>query len=186
MPDMTHQNNNISQRKRLNDMLRVDHAGENGAVRIYDGQKLVLEAAGLTEAAARVGHMAEQEQHHLTTFDRLLSENAVRPTVLSPLWNAAGFSLGVVTALMGEKAAMACTEIVEEVIDDHYAEQLAELEGHPEFQELTDTIRSFREDEAAHRQTAIEHGATEASAYPILRRVIRAGCHAAIKISEKI
>ncbi len=170
----------------IKSMLRVDHAGEYGAVRIYDGQRLVLEAAGKTEAAKRVAHMAEQEQHHLDTFDRLLAENEIRPTLLSPLWNAAGFTLGVVTALMGEKAAMACTEIVEEVIDDHYGNQLAELAGQDDAEALSQTIQKFRADEAAHRQTAVDHGAMDAPAYPIMRQVIRAGCQVAIKLSEKI
>lgn len=172
--------------KHIKSMLRVDHAGEYGAVRIYDGQKLILEAAGKTSAAQRVAHMAEQEQHHLRSFDHLLNHHQIRPTVLSPLWNAAGFSLGVVTALMGEKAAMACTEIVEEVIDDHYGEQLEALGELDDDHDLSATIRDFRADEAAHRQTALEHGATDAPAYPLMRRVIRAGCQLAIKVSEKI
>jgi len=109
-------------------MIRVDHAGEYGAVRIYEGQLAVFDARGSgTKAAAAIRKMAEQEQHHLKTFDRLVNERRVRPTALEPVWRLAGFALGAATALMGEKATMACTAAVEEVIDDHYAAQLERL-----------------------------------------------------------
>ena len=105
-----------------NRMIRVDHAGEYGAVRIYEGQLAVLEArTGSRDAAATIRKMAQQEQHHLETFDKLIVERRVRPTALEPIWRIAGFALGAATALMGEKAAMACTAAVEEVIDEHYA-----------------------------------------------------------------
>ena len=107
-------------------MIRVDHAGEYGAVRIYAGQLAVLGAAK-TKAADAIRHMAEQEREHLKRFDALIIERRVRPTVLQPVWQVAGFALGAATALMGEKAAMACTEAVEEVIDRHYAEQIEKL-----------------------------------------------------------
>jgi len=117
----------MSQRKnRIAEMLRVDHAGEYGAVAIYKGQQAVFGKSPKTrEIAAQLAEMEAEEQKHLTAFDDLLNEHEVRPTALAPLWNVAGFGLGVVTALMGEKAAHACTEAVETVIEGHYADQIA-------------------------------------------------------------
>ncbi len=172
---------------RLKEMLRVDHAGEYGAVAIYKGQQAVFGKNHKTrEIAAKLAEMEAEEQRHLDAFDDLLNENEVRPTALGPIWNVAGFGLGVVTALMGEKAAHACTEAVETVIEKHYAEQIDELEGQDEHSELRDRFIEFREDELHHRDIAIEEGAREAPGYGVLSRVIKAGCHAAIRISEKI
>ena len=169
--------------KNLARMIRVDHAGEHGAVQIYAGQLAVL---GHTPAGETIRHMQAQEQDHLDTFDRLIAENGVRPTALSPVWSVAGYALGAVTALMGEKAAMACTAAVEEVIDGHYAAQAAALEqdgdGHAAFK---DTIERFRVDEVAHRDTALAHGAEEAPGYRVLSETIKAGCRLAIKLSER-
>ena len=118
----------LANARRLAEMIRVDHAGEHGAVRIYDGQKAVFDKIeGKEEMVELVAHMAEQEQEHLAYFDALMSERDIRPTVLSPFWDMAGFTLGAVTALMGEKAAMACTAAVETEIDAHYAAQLEAL-----------------------------------------------------------
>jgi 3-demethoxyubiquinol 3-hydroxylase len=162
-------------------MIRVDHAGEYGAVRIYEGQLAVLGKRG---SADTIRHMAEQEQRHLKTFDRLVNERRVRPTALAPLWRVAGYALGMGTALLGEKAAFACTAAVEEAIDAHYAAQIAELgERDPE---LKNTVEDFRADEAAHRQTALDHGAEQAPGYKLLSEAIKAGCRVAIKLSEKI
>jgi len=172
---------------RLKEMLRVDHAGEYGAVAIYKGQQAVFRKNAATrDTAAKLQEMEAEEQLHLDEFDDLLNKHEVRPTAMGPLWNAAGFGLGVVTALMGEKAAHACTEAVETVIEKHYADQIDELEGDIEHAELRDRFIKFREDELHHRDIAIEEGAREAPGYGILSRVIKAGCHAAIKISEKI
>ena len=170
---------------RIAEMLRVDHAGEYGAVQIYRGQRAVFDKlAGKEETAALLEEMEAGEQSHLETFDRLLAERKVRPTLMSPLWNAAGFALGAGTALMGEKAAMACTAAVEEVIEQHYAEQAEELETiEPD---LADTVKEFREDELEHKHTAEDAGAAEAPGYGLLKAVIQAGCRAAIKISEKV
>lgn len=166
-------------------MIRVDHAGEYGAVRIYQGQLAVLGASPATARAAElVRHMAAQEDHHLETFDRLIAERDVRPTVLAPVWHAAGFALGAATALMGEKAAMACTEAVEEVIDEHYAAQQERLKGRDT--ELEDVVARFRAEEIEHRDTARAEGAKEAPAYPVLTSVIKAGCRLAIRLSERI
>ena len=164
-------------------MIRVDHAGEYGAVRIYQGQLAVLGARN-SQAVDAIRHMAEQEQRHLKSFDALVNERRVRPTALEPLWRIAGFALGAATALMGEEAAMACTAAVEDVIDEHYATQVARLgDKDPE---LKDTVESFRIDEAAHRETAIAHGAEQATGYRLLSKSIKAGCRLAIALSEKI
>jgi ubiquinone biosynthesis monooxygenase Coq7 len=164
-------------------MIRVDHAGEYGAVRIYEGQLAVLGRRGSADAGT-IRHMAEQEQRHLKKFDTLVNERRVRPTALAPVWQVAGFALGAATALMGEKAAFACTAAVEEAIDDHYASQIAVLgDSDPA---LKETITDFRADEAAHRQTALDHGAEQAPGYKFLSEAIKAGCRVAIKLSEKI
>jgi ubiquinone biosynthesis monooxygenase Coq7 len=162
-------------------MLRVDHAGEYGAVRIYEGQLAVL---GRTPAGAVIRRMAEQEHQHLRTFDRLLPERRVRPTVLSPLWHAAGFALGAATALLGEKAAMACTVAVEEVIDEHYAAQAAALGG--DEPEIKAVIEEFRQDELAHRDEGLAHGAAEAPGYELLSAGIKAASRLAIWLSTRV
>jgi len=164
-------------------MIRVDHAGEYGAVQIYRGQLAVL---GHTASGDTIRHMEAQEQEHLATFDRLIAENGVRPTALAPIWNLAGYALGAATALMGEKAAMACTAAVEEVIDEHYAGQAAALEKDGEAQaDFKKTIEKFRADEIQHRDTALEHGAEQAPGYRVLSETIKAGCRLAIKLSER-
>ena len=171
--------------RRIADMLRVDHAGEYGAVAIYRGQRAVFEKlphkAG---TAALIKEMEDGEAHHLETFDRLLAERKIRPTLLAPFWNAAGFGLGAATALMGEKAAMACTVAVEDVIEKHYADQIDALKDREP--ELAETVRQFREDELEHKHTAADAGADEAPGYKILSAAIRLGCRAAIRIAEKI
>lgn len=170
---------------RMHEMLRVDHAGEYGAIRIYKGQLAVLASRankrGTTEL---IQHMEEQEREHLETFNRIVNERKVRPTALTPVWHVAGFALGAATALMGEKAAMACTAAVEGVIEDHYQSQLDEI-GDTE-PELTKTIEKFRDDEVEHRETAIESGAEQAPGYRLLSEAIRAGTKLAIRLSEKI
>ena len=163
-------------------MLRVDQAGEYGATRIYAGQLAVLRAN--CPEAKLISRMAAQEQRHLQRFDRLMSQRRVRPTALQPLWNVAGFALGAATALMSEKAALACTDAIETEIDRHYSRQLEELgEGDPE---LSTDIAEFRADELEHRDTAREAGATGALGYPILTAAIRAGCRVAIGLSKRI
>ncbi|MBS0333576.1 MAG: demethoxyubiquinone hydroxylase family protein [Proteobacteria bacterium] len=170
---------------RLAEILRVDHAGEMAAVAIYRGQRQVLgAAAGHERIAGQLEHMAAQEAGHLARFERLLTERRVRPTALAPVWRVAAFALGAGTALMGDKAAHACTEAVETVIEAHYADQIAELaERDPE---LAAELAKFRDEELAHRDLAVEEGARGAPAYGLLSAVIGAGCRAAIKISEKL
>lgn len=162
-------------------MLRVDHAGEYGAVRIYEGQLAVLRN---TAAGPVIARMAEQEHKHLAAFDRLLPERRVRPTVLSPIWHAAGFALGAATALLGEKAAMACTVAVEEVIDEHYAAQ-AEALGDDE-PEIKAVIEEFRQDELGHRDEGLAHGAAEAPGYELLTAGIKAASRLAIWLSTRV
>lgn len=170
---------------RLSEILRVDHAGELGAVAIYRGQRAVLNRApGRDRIAFQLQEMEAHEAEHLASFDRLLTERRVRPTLLAPIWRAAGFTLGAATALLGEKAAHACTEAVETVIEAHYAGQIAEL-GEREPALAADLTR-FRDEELAHRDQAAAEGAREAPGYPLLAAAIRAGCRAAIKISEKL
>ncbi len=170
-----------AQAARLAEILRVDHAGELAAVQIYRGQKAVM---GASPAAKHFAEMERQEAEHLARFDRLLTEKRVRPTALAPVWRLAGFALGAGTALLGEKAAHACTEAVETVIEEHYAGQIAELaERDPE---LAAELAKFRDEELAHRDAAVEEGAREAPGHALLSAVIGAGCRAAIKISEKI
>nr|WP_278253983.1 demethoxyubiquinone hydroxylase family protein [Caulobacter sp. CCUG 60055] len=165
--------------------MRVDHAGELGAVHIYRGQRAVLNRApGKDRIAFQLQEMEAHEAEHLAAFDDLLTARRVRPTLMTPLWRAAGFALGAGTALLGEKAAHACTEAVESVIEQHYAGQIAELEETEP--DLAAKLTKFRDDELAHRDQAVEEGARQAPAYPLLSAVIRAGCRAAIKISEKV
>ena len=168
----------------LERMIRVDHAGELGAARIYDGQLAVF---GPTHAATPViRKMKDQEQSHLETFDRLVVEKGVRPTALSPLWDAAGFALGAATALLGEKAAMACTAAVEEVINEHYQGQRDTLKRWGVEKDFEKTVASFQADEVHHRDTAYRHGAKEAAGYRALSGAIKAGCRAAIWLSKRI
>jgi len=163
-------------------MLRVDQAGEYGATRIYAGQLAVLRPN--CPEAKLIARMAAQEERHLERFDALIAKRRVRPTALQPLWNVAGFALGAATALMSEKAALACTDAVETEIDRHYQQQLDELgEDDPE---LAADIAEFRADELEHRDTARAAGATEAVGYPLLTAAIRAGCRVAIELSKRI
>jgi ubiquinone biosynthesis monooxygenase Coq7 len=162
-------------------MIRVDHAGEYGAVRIYEGQLAVLSG---TEMEAPIRDMAEQEKKHLKAFDALIGERRIRPTLLSPLWHVAGFALGAGTAMLGPKAAMACTQAVEEVIEEHYAAQAEKL-GDDEAP-LREMIEEYRADEIEHRDRAIEEGAKEAPGYEILTGAVKAGSKLAIWLSTRI
>lgn len=168
-------------REEIHSMLRVDHAGELGARRIYEGQLAVL---GDHPAAAEIEHMKEQEQVHLDTFESLLNSYQARPSLLTPLWNGAGFMLGAATAAMGPKAAMACTIAVEEVIGEHYRQQAERLDDSEA--ELRATICQFRDEELEHRDTARDHDGEKAIGYPVLRQVIQAGCHVAIAVAKRV
>jgi len=168
-------------RQTVERVIRVDHAGEYGAKRIYEGQLAVL---GRGEYGPVIERMKEQEQVHLDTFARLIAERRVRPTALLPFWHVAGFALGAATALMGHRAAMACTVAVEEAIDEHYQAQEkalgddeATLRGH---------VEKFRAEELEHRDIGLEHEAEQAPGYRLLSAAIKTGCKVAIKLSERI
>ncbi|MBR9826537.1 MAG: demethoxyubiquinone hydroxylase family protein [Alphaproteobacteria bacterium] len=171
---------------RIREMIRVDHAGEYGAVAIYRGQRAVFKnLPHKSRIATQLHEMEADEQHHLDAFDDLIREGRSRPTALAPLWQIGGRALGTITALMGERAAHACTEAVETVIEGHYARQVEELRAMGE-DELADMFDKFREEEVAHKDLAVEEGARDAAGYPVLSAVIKAGCHTAIRIAEKI
>jgi ubiquinone biosynthesis monooxygenase Coq7 len=162
-------------------MIRVDQAGEYGAARIYAGQLAILK--GRPEAEA-ISEMAEKEHQHLARFDDMMIDRAVRPTLLSPIWHVAGYALGAATALAGPKTAMACTEAVEQVIEEHYAAQkeaLGTSDG-----ELSTLIDEARADETDHKQRAIAAGARDAPAHGPVTAAIRAGTRVAIWLSERV
>jgi 3-demethoxyubiquinol 3-hydroxylase len=162
-------------------MIRVDHAGEYGARRIYEGQLAVL---GRRQDAEPIRHMAAQEKRHLDAFDKLVGERRVRPTALHPLWHVAGYALGAATALLGREAAMACTVAVEEVIDEHYRKQAAALGGADP--ELSGMIETFRAEEIEHRDIGLAEGAKRAPAYDLLKGAIKAGSRVAIWLAERV
>lgn len=171
----------LSREEMLERMIRVDHAGEFGAVRIYEGQYAVLKN---TDQADTIKHMMEQELVHRDRFEKLIAERRVRPTLLSPLWHVAGFALGAGTAMMGKEAAMACTEAVEEVIDEHYQHQI-EMLGDDE-KELKETIQQFRDEEIEHRDIARANGAAEAPGYELLTGAVKTGSKLAIWLSSRL
>lgn len=174
-----------ARKARLAEMLRVDHAGELAAVHIYRGQRAVLAFANGREALAeQLGRMEAHEARHLARFDELITQRRVRPTLLAPLWRAAGFALGASTALIGERTTHACTDAVESVIEGHYADQIAEIESlEPE---LAAELAGFRDEELAHQREAVEAGAREGPAAGLISAVIRGGCRVAIKVCERI
>ena len=166
----------------LEEIIRVDHAGEYGATRIYDGQISIF--GKNSKIGKTIQHMADQEEEHIEKFNELILEHRVRPTALLPLWNIAGYTLGATTAMMGEKAAMACTVAVEKVIGEHYRKQQDLLEN--DQKELKKTIKKFEKDELEHHDVGIEHDAENAPGYSIMTKVIEFGCKTAIAISKKI
>ena len=162
-------------------IVRVDHAGEYGAKRIYEGQLAVL--GDDPEIGPLLRHMAEQEAKHLEAFETMIVERRARPSVLHPLWHAAGYTLGAGTALLGPRAAMACTVAVEEVIDEHYARQAAEL-GDDE-PDLKARIEAFRAEEQEHRDIGLDHGAERTPGYRVLSGAIKTGSRLAIWLAER-
>ena len=193
-------------RELLDRFLRVDHAGEFGADRIYAGQLAVLGPKGpgplpfipssgrvvsAEETGKLIQHMWDQEKEHLAAFNRLLPQHRVRPTALLPFWNVAGFALGAGTALLGREAAMACTVAVEETITDHYNDQIMKLlaikdELTEEERDILQVITKCRDEEEEHRDIGYEEEAEKAIAYPVLSGAIKIGCKAAIWISERV
>ena len=166
----------------LEEIIRVDHAGEFGATRIYDGQIAIF--GKKSKIGKTIKHMADQEQEHIETFEKLILNHRVRPTALLPVWNVAGYFLGVATAMMGKKAAMACTVAVEKVIGEHYHKQLSLLKG--DQKKLKATIKKFAQDELEHHDIGIAHDAEKTPGYTILTKFIEMGCKTAIAVSKKI
>ena len=169
-------------KKILEEIIRVDHAGEYGATRIYDGQIFVF--GKNSKIGKTIQHMADQEKEHIETFEKLIIKHRVRPTLLLPIWNIAGYFLGVSTALMGKKAAMACTVAVEKVIGEHYKNQSLTLEN--DQKKLKSTIQKFEKDELEHHDIGIENDAEKTPGYKLLNKIISLGCKTAIGISKKI
>ena len=171
--------------KTLEEIIRVDHAGERGALKIYEGQLLALKTIKQDNALKdKIEKMKEHEREHLEYFEKEIQKRKIKPTYLLPLWDLMGVTLGFGTALLGKKAAMLCTASVEEVIEDHYQNQLKKL-GNDEM-ELKAKIEKFKDDEAGHKNIAYESGATNKGLYSIMDKVIRTGSRIAITISEKI
>ena len=174
--------NNHTDKKVLEEIIRVDHAGEYGATKIYDGQIAVF--GKNSKIGKTIQHMADQEKEHIETFEKLIVQNRVRPTALMPIWNMAGYLLGVSTALMGEKTAMACTVAVESVIGNHYKKQAKQL-GNDQ-KKLRTTIKKFEKDELEHHDIGINHNAKNALGYKLISKIITIGCKTAINVSKKI
>lgn len=173
----------LTREEEISRIIRVDHAGEYGAVRIYQGQLAVM--GDRHPLSGKLKHMQKQEEEHLDAFNRLIADRRVRPTVLTPLWDLAGFTLGAATALMGDKAAMACTVAIEECIDGHYAEQSRRLEGDASETDLKAKVDQFRAEELEHRDTAVEHGARDMPGFGLMYNAIQAGSKLAIFISSR-
>ncbi len=172
-------------RARRAEILRVDHAGEYAAVHIYRAQQAVFQGrAGHEAVAADMEEMRGQEAVHLARFDALLNAERVRPTIMTPVWRLAALGLGAGTALLGEKAAHACTEAVESVIEEHYADQIAELADRDPA--LAAELTQFRDEELAHHDHAVAQGSRDAPGQRLLSAVIKAGCRVAIKVSERV
>jgi len=171
--------------KTLEEIIRVDHAGERGAIKIYEGQLLALKTIVQdNELKDKIEEMKEHEKEHLEYFEKEIQKRSIKPTHLLPLWDLMGITLGFGTAILGKKAAMLCTASVEEVIEDHYQNQIKKI-GNDEM-ELKAKIEKFKGDEINHKNIAYEAGATNKGLYSIMDKVIKTGSRIAIAISEKI
>ena len=172
-------------KKFLEEIIRVDHAGERGAIKIYEGQLLALKTFKQNESLRKkIEDMKEHEKEHYEFFDKEIQKRNIAPTRLLPLWDLMGVTLGFGTAMLGEKAAMLCTASVEEVIDGHYKNQTLKLKEDEKI--LREKIIKFREDELNHKNIAYENGATKKGAYGLLDKIIKTSSRIAIAISEKI
>ena len=171
--------------KKLEEFIRVDHAGERGAIKIYEGQLLALNTIINDEDLKRtIINMKEHEEEHCNFFEDEIKKRNIRPTKLLPLWDLLGLGLGFGSTVLGKKAAMLCTASVEEVIDSHYKSQIDQI-GSDE-KNLKNNITKFRNDEIHHKDIAYSKGATKEGFYSIIDKVIKTGSKLAIKISEKI
>lgn len=175
----------LSEEELVDRIVRVDHAGEVGADKIYEGQLAVLRN---TPVGPLIQEMWDEEKEHRETFEKLIVEHRVRPTALLPLWNIAGFILGAGTAVLGKEAAMACTVAVEETIGEHYNDQIRQLiEIDPgKYKDLLQTLKKFRDDELHHLDTGLEHDALKAPFYDAMSTIIKTGCRTAIWLSERV
>jgi ubiquinone biosynthesis monooxygenase Coq7 len=172
-------------KKYLEEIIRVDHAGERGAIKIYEGQLLALKTFKQDEDLKRqIEEMKEHEKEHYEFFDKEIRKRNIKPTKLLPIWDLLGVTLGFGTAMLGKKAAMLCTASVEEVIDGHYKSQTYKLEE--DEKELKNKINKFRDDELDHKDIAYENGATKDGLYGLLDKIIKTSSYIAIKISEKV
>ena len=172
-------------KKTLEEIIRVDHAGERGAIKIYEGQLLALKTIKQDETLKdMIEEMKEQEKEHLEYFEKEIQKRKIKPTYFLPLWDLMGVTMGFGSALLGKKAAMLCTASVEEVIEVHYKNQLKKL-GNDEM-DLKAKIEKFKEDEVDHKNIAYEAGASNKGIYSVMDKVIRTGSRIAITISEKI
>ena len=171
--------------KILEEIIRVDHAGERGAIKIYEGQLLALSTIKQDKNLKKIiEEMKEHEKEHLEYFEKEIQKRNMKPTYLLPLWDLMGVSLGFGSALLGKKATLLCTASVEEVIEDHYENQLGKI-GEDE-KDLKTKIEKFKGDEVNHKNTAYESGASRTGIYSIMDKIIRTGSKIAITISEKI
>ena len=172
-------------KKKIEEFIRVDHAGERGAVKIYEGQLLALNTFVKDESLKKIiEDMKNHEKEHSEFFENEIKKRNITPTKLLPLWDLLGVGLGFGSTLLGKKAAMLCTASVEEVIDEHYLNQINQLDEDEKF--LKNKITKFREDELNHKDIAYEKGATKKGPYSILDKIIKTGSKIAINISEKI
>ena len=171
--------------KKLEEFIRVDHAGERGAIKIYEGQLLALSTiVKNNDLKEMIRDMKEHEQEHCNFFEDEIKKRNIKPTKLLPLWDLLGLGLGFGSTVLGKKAAMLCTASVEEVIDDHYKNQIDQIGSDENI--LKNKITKFRNDEIHHKDIAYNEGATKEGFYTIIDRVIKTGSKLAIKISEKI
>ena len=171
---------------RIEEIIRVDHAGEHGATSIYKGTLDILNLLGDKETIPIIEEMAEGEKKHVREFNRLIKERSIRPTALLPIWKLAGYSLGALSAVYGKNAIMACTEAVEEVIDKHYSEQIDELDKSGQEESLLNSLKEFHADEVEHEMIAKKELDETSMALNIFKNLIKIGCKGAIKVSEKI
>ena len=172
-------------KKILEEIIRVDHAGERGAIKIYEGQLLALKTFKQNEKLKlKIEEMKEHEKEHYEYFDKEIRKRNIKKTKLLPLWDLMGVTLGFGTAMLGEKAAMLCTASVEEVIDGHYKDQTYKLKD--DEQDLKEKIKKFREDELDHKDIAYENGANKDGVYYFFDKIIKTGSKIAISLSEKI
>ena len=171
---------------RIEEIIRVDHAGEHGATSIYKGTLDVLNLLGDKETIPIIEEMAEGEKKHVREFNRLIKERSIRPTALLPIWKLAGYSLGALSAVYGKNAIMACTEAVEEVIDKHYSDQIDELDKSGQEENLLNSLKEFHADEVEHEMIAKKELDETSTALNIFKNLVKIGCKGAIKVSEKI